>query len=394
MRKLTKKTAVWSALFALLFFIGCDPKEEVVNLIPTVKVQVELPEGYDASEREGLTVTIKGVKTDYTAVTDSIGEALFEKVFPDYYTISVSKNLSPSLLLSGQLLNHKILVNADGEKITLPLLEVLKASFVISKVYSAGTKDNLNKNYTNDVFVEFFNNSTEELVLDSTYYFAFVEAESTPAFPAKDSVNYLFARQVFRFIGDASTKTVAPGASIVVANSAVDHTADATLSVNLTVADFEAKDLSGKVLNNPSVPALERIYSTFATISNMNIGRSTINGVVLFSTTENVWSWPSAQIPGKPTSNNYYKRIPINTILDGIEILRSNITPESVENQKRISKRIDQGFVTPTVLNGLNREVIARKIEYVNGVLHLKDTNNSTNDCTVSDQIKPKEYNY
>ncbi|MGL4519957.1 MAG: DUF4876 domain-containing protein [Phocaeicola sp.] len=394
MRKIETKITLWGVLFSLLLLTSCREKGETVELLNRVKVTVTLPEDYDASELAGLTMTMRGARTSYTALTNEAGEAHFSDILPDYYTISAVKNLSPSLLLSGQVLNYSILGSEEGANIVLELEEVVKTSFIVSKIYASGVKDDANKNYTADVYIEFFNNSDEEVLLDSTYYFAISEAESTAAFPAKDSVNYYFARQVFRFIGDGSTKVVAPGASILVSNSAVDHTANASKSVDLSISDFEAKDLNGKVQNNPSVPAVEQIYSTFGSISNMNMVRAGENGIVLFQTKEFVKGWPSAQIPGKPTSNNYYKRIPRTTVLDGIEVLKSNVTPEDVINRKRMSNKIDQGYKAISNTSGYNGEVIARRIELIDGVVHLDDTNNSSNDCLVSDQVKPKKYDY
>ncbi|MGL4852835.1 MAG: DUF4876 domain-containing protein [Phocaeicola sp.] len=390
----TVKISLWGVFFSLLLLASCREKGATVELLNSVKVQVTLPDDYDASELEGLTMTMRGARTTYSAVTNAAGEAYFADILPDYYTISAAKNISPSLLLSGQLLNYSILGAEEATNILLELDEVVKTSFIVSKIYSAGVKDDANKNYTADVYIEFFNNSDEEVLLDSTYYYALSEAESTAAFPAKDSLDYFFARQVFRFISDGSTKVVAPGTSILVVNSAIDHTQNASLSVDLSVADFEAKVFSGNTQNNPSVPAVEQIFSTFPTIVNMNIVRAGENGVVLFQTTESVHAWPSWQIPGKPTSNNYYKRIPITTVLDGMEVLKSNVTPEDVDNKKRMSKKIDQGYATISNTSGYNGEVIARRIELVEDEVHLHDTNNSSNDCLVSAQVKPKKYDY
>lgn len=393
MKKTIINRTIWGVLFSLLLFTGCREKGETVALLDAVKVQVSLPEDYDASELEGLTMSMRGTRTTYTAVTNAAGEAYFSDVLPDYYTISGTKNITPSLLLSGQLLNYSILGDEEAKNISLELQEVVKTSFIISKVYSAGVKDDVNKNYTADVYFEFFNNSDEEVVLDSTYYYALSEAESTAAFPAKDSVNYYFARQVFRFISDGSTKTILPGESVLVSNSAIDHTQNASKSVDLSISDFEAKDVNGKVQNNPSVPAVEQIYS-YITVSNMNVVRAGDNGIVLFQTTEFVKQWPTFQIPGKPTSRNYYMRIPNSVVLDGMEVLKSNITPEDVINKKRMSKKIDQGYAAMSNITGYNGEVIARKLDTVEGTVHLHDTNNSSNDCFSSDQVKPKKYDY
>lgn len=381
-------------MFSLLLFSGCSKENETVSPIETVSVKITLPEDYTETSVEGIEISMTGVRTAYTATTDETGVAVFKNIHPDYYTISGSKEITASLLLSGQLVNYSVLTESDATNIALNFLEVKKTSFVISKIYAAGVKDDNNTKYTNDVYIEFFNNSSEDVVLDNTYYFALTEAVSTPAFPAKDSTDYVFARQVFRFISD-STKIVKPGDAILVANSAFDHTKNAaSLSVDLSVADFEAKDLSGKVANNAEVPAIEQIHTAFSSISNMNLSNTLENGVVLFRTTEDVKQWPSYQAPGS-SNQQFYMRIPITSVLDGIEVLRSNVTAETIEAKKRLSKRVDQGFATLTTLTGLTGDVIARRVKSTSGsVATLEDTNNSSNDCVTSNEIKPKAYNY
>lgn len=382
-------------MFSLLLFSGCSKENETVNPIETVSVKITLPEDYTETSVEGIEISMTGVRTTYTATTDETGVAVFKNIHPDYYTISGSKEITASLLLSGQLVNYSVLTESDATNIALNFLEVKKTSFVISKIYVAGVKDDNNKNYTNDVYIEFFNNSSEDVVLDNTYYFALTEAVSTPAFPAKDSTDYVFARQVFRFISDSSTKTVKAGDAILVANSAFDHTKNAaSSSVDLSVADFEAKDLNGKVANNDSIAAIEQIHTAFSSISNMNLSNTLENGVVLFRTTEDVKQWPSYEAPGS-SNQQFYMRIPITSVLDGIEVLRSNVTAETIEAKKRLSKRVDQGFAALTTLTGLNGDVIARKVKSTSGsVATLEDTNNSSNDCVTSNEIKPKAYNY
>ncbi|MGL4993199.1 MAG: DUF4876 domain-containing protein [Bacteroidales bacterium] len=394
MRLINKYIAITLFLLISLSFSSCRERGGSIEILSNVSIQVILPEGYDQDEDAGLTVVMRGARTSYSSTTDEAGVAIFEDVLPDYYTISASKSISPSLILSGQRINYEIL-SSEQSNVEIDLNEVIKTSFVVSKIYASGVKDDANKNYTADVYIEFYNNSDEDVLLDSTYYFAISESESTPAYPAKDSVDYFFARQVFRFIKDGTVKIVPPGESILVSNSAVDHTQNASKSINLTMSDFEAKDLNGKVQNNPTVPALEQIFTTFASITNMNMVRAGENGIVLFSTNDNVRDWPSYNVPGKPTSSNFYIRIPNSTILDGIEVLKSNVTPTDVLNRKRMSSKVDQGYASISNTSGYNGEVISRILSIdEDGKVTLTDTNNSSNDSFVSDQVKPKLYNY
>lgn len=393
--KLHKLLFISFLLFVSNSLTGCRDQGQTVGLMNDVRVKVTLPEGYEDIDLSGLTVSMKGSRTSYVAEVNQDTIAVFSGVFPDSYTISTSRNLTPFLLLSGQVLNQKLFDESTG-LILLNLNEVKKSSLVISKIYGSGVKDDANKNYTADVYLEFYNNSDETVVLDSTIYFALTEAESTPAFPAIEFPNHVYARQVFRFISDGRTQDIHPGEALLVANSAVDHTQNASKSIDLTITDFEAKDPSGKLQNNPSVPALERIFSVFPTINNMNILRAGENGVILFATNDDVKAYPTFQVPGKPTSRNYYMRIPSSAILDGVEVLKSTVTPDEIMTKKRLSVKIDQGFSKISNTSGYNGEVIVRKLKQDESLnfIGLSDVNNSNEDCFVSSVVKPKKFDY
>ncbi|MGL5317854.1 MAG: DUF4876 domain-containing protein [Bacteroidales bacterium] len=382
-------------LLTTLLLVGCRDQGQTVELIDDIRVKVTLPEGYEDQNLEGLSITMRGSRTSYTAQVNQDTIAVFSGVLPDSYTLSTSKNLSPFLLLSGQVLNQKIYAESTS-LIELELNEVKKSSLVVSKIYGSGVKDDANKNYTADVYIEFYNNSEETVLLDSTIYFGLIEAESTPAFPAIEDKYHVYTRQVFRFISDGATREVLPGEAILVSNSAVNHKLSASKSVDLSVSDFEAKDPSGKVQNNPAIPAIEKIYSVFATISNMNIVRAGENGIILFATSDDVKAYPTFQIPGKPTSKNYYMRIPASAVLDGVEVLKSTVTPDEIMMKKRLSVKIDQGFAKISNTSGYNGEVIVRKLKYDDSMsfIGLIDANNSNDDCFVSATVQPKKFDY
>ena len=56
---------------------------------------------------------------------------------------------------------------------------------------------------------------------------------------------------------------VAPGGTVLLVNSAVDHSLNSPMEHSLLKADFEAKDVKGKMLNNPEVPALQNVFNIY-----------------------------------------------------------------------------------------------------------------------------------
>ena len=66
-------------------------------------------------------------------------------------------------------------------------------------------------------------------------------------------------KQVFQLPKDESI--LQPGKSILVCNSAINHTALAVVGHDLSGADYEVKTTNAKYTHNADVPALTKAYS-------------------------------------------------------------------------------------------------------------------------------------
>jgi hypothetical protein len=246
-------------------------------------------------------------------------------------------------------------------------------------------------------YIEIYNQSNKEIDV-AGFYIGLVEAEGTQAYTLQnlhdayaDSVVLL--KQIFRIPATTSHK-VAAGGSVLIVNSAIDHTANNTsMEYDLSGADFEAKDYSSNpVQNNPATPALELIYTMYPSISNMNLVQSGPCGVVIFRTDEDPASLPTTYPYGK-TSGNQWKLLPKRMILDAVEVLSNKNTGVDVAT-KRLYDDLDAGYTYINSTSGRNGEVVYRKTSKhaTDGHAVLMDTNNSSNDFKVSTTIKPREY--
>ena len=259
---------------------------------------------------------------------------------------------------------------------------------VIGKVFYAGAKDANNKNYLNSKYIELYNNSTDTLDL-AGMYIGLVESESkanawTVDKMAAEHKDSLAMKQVFRLPAGAKMD---PRTSIIIANSAIDHTPFGTGFCDLSQADYEAKDASGKTENNPNVPALEQVYTAYPTISNMNLVQGGPCAVVLFTEDVDVDALPRTYVSGK-TSGNQFVLVPQAKVIDGIDIVKM-----SEEDIKRMPNAVDSGYVAITAKAGWTGEVVYRKTAYVvGGETVLYDTNDSRRDFAVSTTAQPRQY--
>lgn len=391
------------ALIITFFFSSCID-ETAPQAVSEISVTVIMPEGFKSNVKfADKVVFLKSRRLTYSAKTDANGNVKFTDVVPDIYNISTSWEIDGNTyieLADTVVENHDVTLSGSIQKqqifssktLELKLSKALKQSLIISKIYGSGTKDNNNKNYIADKYVEIFNNSDETQFIDSTIYIGFVEAYSEIAFPASANPGYVYARQVFRFVNSDEKILVLPGQSILVVNSAIDHTQYATTSVNLRNADFEAK--SPTYSNNPEVKEMFISYTAFAGIPYLNLVNGGDNGTFLLKTTENVSKFPTFFRPGKETGERYM-RIPIQFVFDGVEVLKNKAVTGPNVDSKRLQSFVDAGYSFITAISGYTHESIERKVDTSksNGSrYYLIDTNNSLNDFRVVDDPTPRKY--
>lgn len=388
---------------------GCvDYNDEAKAISTTIQINapVEFTSGGNLSGRT-VTLTSNSGNT-LTAKTDDKGMAEFHQIIPDVYTISTSWDIDQAeytvatgkaasegyfATISGNSNNQ--LIKSDN-KISLNTNLVAGASLLISKMYYAGSKDNNNKNYGAGLFFEIYNQTNSDIDV-SGLYIGLIETNSTPAYTLdnlkdvyKDTV--VLCKQIFR-IPITSSHMIAPGGTIILTNSAIDHTINGAHEFNLLNADYEAKDVTGKTVNNSATPALDLIFSNLTNFSKMNLLNSGPNGIIIFRTKENVADFKTTYPYGK-TKGNLYSLVPKKYVIDGVDILKYSATGVDLAT-KHMSEDIDGGYTNINAISGYNGEVIYRKTSTrrgTNGHKILQDSNNSINDFQTSTTINIREY--
>ena len=373
----------------------------------TARVKLTMPAEFNATDNEGHEIRLmQGGKT-LTAVTDAQGIATFTGIIPDVYDVSCSWELTAEeyqqmtgdnqvvsgCTVSGSL--NSYLIKEEEDVIILATNLSINRDIIIGKIYYAGSKDLNNRTYMAGKYLELYNQSDNEVDV-SGLYIGLVEAESTQAYTLEnlhevyeDSVVLL--KQIFRIPADAN-HLVAPGGTVLIVNSAIDHTPNNDMESSLLDADFEAKDASGKMQNNPTTPALDLIYTMYPSVSNLNMVQSGPCSIVIFRTDEDMTALPKTYPYGK-TSGSQWALLPKRYIIDGVEVLRNKNTGIEVSS-KRLYDDIDAGYTNINAVSGWTGEIVYRKTSKTatDGHPILTDTNNSSNDFQVSTTIKPREY--
>lgn len=401
-----KNMKKYTLILALLTFVGISlscTREEPLP-VSSLKVSVNLPENFRTDVKfANKEVVFTSSSNTYRFTTDAQGKITVNSLIPDEYNVTASWEMTGAeykqlianpepvedrakILVTAVLNNHKIFSNIN---VNLNLEKIILRDLLISKIYYTGTKDNANKNYTSDSYVEIYNTSDETVYIDGKYI-ALTESMSTPAYPAKDNPGFIYTRQICKFPGDGNDYPVLPGKSIVIAaRSARDHRLSASTSVDLSTADFEVKDADGS--GNPDVKALPIISNSLSGIKFFNLLGSGGNGVFIFETTEDILSWPEVYAPGK-TSGERFRRVPVDVVIDGVECLKNNASTGPDINTKRLHFVVDAGYTFVNATSGYTHESVERKVIIRDGVIKLKDSNNSIEDFVISLDPTPRKY--
>ena len=391
-------------LFASMMALALSCTREAPKPNAPFLLEFRMPEECRAdAQYKNQRVFLKG-SLSYEFETDVAGMVTVDALVPGIYDIITNWEMSGKqyktllkdpaasvddkarVIVGVSLMNQRLF---EARDMVIDLSAAVVKGLMVSKVYYAGTKDLMGRNYGADSYVEIFNNSDEVLFLDGKYL-GLAESVSPAAYPAHENPDSIYMRQICRFPGNGREYPVLPGGSIVVAaKSARNHQESADNSVDLSHADFEVKAIEGS--GNPDVPMLP-IISNSTKIQTLNLINGGLNAVVLFETDEDVLSWPEVYQRGK-TSGEMFRRIHKSVVIDGVECLKKPAQTDPDVNTKRLQPDIDAGYITITAVNGYNHESVERKVSrYQNGRYYLTDTNNSSADFVVCTDPTPRKY--
>ena len=382
-------------LACTMLLAGCLETDDATEAT-SLSVTLVAPDGMTQADMGGKSVTLKSIEGRVvTLTTDGEGVAKTGELIPDIYTVAASWDLEGDLYVAGSLPQQQI---TTAQELTLSMRQLTRTSLVLSKIYMACSKDNNGVNYQTGQYLTIFNQSDTPQDV-AGLYIGLLDAGSSMAYTLDnlheqhaDSVVLL--KQIYRIPADQPC-LLEPATELLICNSAIDHSQYSSMEHSLTDADFEAKDATMKVTNNPHVPALEAVYiQANTTISNINLTRGGPCGVVIFRTDEDVTALPQTyKYPNTATKGTRWVLLPKRMIVDGVDILKYKATGVDLAT-KRLYSDIDAGYVTLTTTNGWNGEVIYRRLSDMKtpgGNPMLQDTNNSQNDFTTSTTIAPRE---
>lgn len=412
MKNLFTKVASLMMLVATmsLVLVSCSSDDEI-TLLEGVTVTI----GYDSSQFNetayaGETVSLVNVSTQgtYTAVTDAAGKATFVGVIPGVYSMTVSHEATAAekanmknnpganaVMITGNLSDFA--VYAEGASASITMQSGVISSLVIAKFYTNGVKDDLDKSYRYDYYYTIYNNSAEAVDL-SNKYVGIADQYSTNPF-ADDKENNVYMELIIPM----GAGSLAPGASRVFTAQAIDHTANASKSVDLSGADYEVREVPNTILDRSApesadVPNLAVSWATFSNLNYLGINKYSRGGmnIVIFES-DNVDALEERVADPTKTNKQYFKKVSTSSVLDGVAYTKYKVTDGVVDTEymnkyRRLPEFIDTFCYLEENATYLGIAFTRKVKETVEGREVLVDTNQSSEDFATTTVLDPRDF--
>lgn len=418
---------------------SCDDSNDPTVQPVDFAVTVTYDDAYANSVAPNVTVKATNVDNQLSTevTTNEIGVANFKGLPIGLYDITATITYTPEQFqeFAGQTVSSQVVFNASitnqlinsstQKQFALELASARVGDLVIKQIYYAGShiKDGA---VFRDQFIEIHNNSDEVIYADGLFISQLYGSTSTtipnptPSYmlangqydwsksigmPSGINANrdYVYTKTLFQIPGAGTQYPVAPGASIVIAQNALNHKApyqdqngknvtpnNPALTVDLSGADFEAFYNEGfsSDLDNPSVPNVI-IHQSFG--KDMILDALGRDAYVIFRMDNAVSSWPSFPEPEETkitSTTKLYFQVPVANLIDAVEIQGS---PQKI-HPKKLSNNADAGYTYVPLGSYSSQSVVREVAKTFNGRYILKDTNNSTVDFKVMEQATPRGY--
>lgn len=369
----TSATSIHLTILVLLFTLSaCSDYDEQVDTT-TVAVALTFPEGTEGS-KENIRVELKSIGREAIFVdsTDARGIATFN-VTPGIYEASASTThqLGTNSLLILNATSGQIVLREQAQTVSLTLQASRISPLVIKELYNGGVLKDDGKNFQADKCFILYNNSSTTLSLDNLCVAMAApynsQANNTWYGPdgklLYEAQGYIPALDGIWFF--PSTLTIAPYSQVVVnVHGAINNTLTYPQSVNYANADYycmfdpEAGYTNTSYYPTPAdvIPTAHYLKAVKMGIANAWALSVTSPAMFLFRTQEvtprefatNVSNM--VYTPGAAqTDINKAARVPVDWILDGIEVFSAAHT---TSNLKRLSPTVDAGSVSLTNQHG------------------------------------------
>ena len=395
------KTIIYSLALAILALMASCSNDDVLAEV-NPRLIIDYPSKVKnlkvVSEKILFINLTSGEKTNLTQ-SDNIRlvEGLYDCVYSADVTFENGEG-SGAVISKGTLIGkaENISITKNGGKLKIEtFLSAANEDFIIEEVFFSGTLRASGSQYYGDGYIKIFNNTDHVLYADGLAFceskFKSVQYYEYSPDIRKDTFTVW---SIYVIPGRGTDHPVMPGQSLLICDTGIDHRVANPNSFDLSKADFEWYDVSTSPshldIDSPTVPNLDKWYCytlSFYVLHNRgfssfalaripkNINKEQYLKEFLYTYYYTMYL-PQGTFPMKQTG---YK-IPNTWFVDGV-----NCSVQSSRLWNILPPSVDAGWTHVGYTDHDKARYfrsIRRKLQFIdrNGVIHLQDTNNSTDD--------------
>ncbi|SMC34107.1 DUF4876 domain-containing protein [Chryseobacterium sp. YR221] len=393
-------------LCVVVSFAACSSDSDAPEAQTSLQLELKVvPENIQVKEYKHLTVSFKELNTGFTTTQELKNTNTLQIVLPSgtYHIIAegsivYSNNAELTEAKVGGV-QTSLVINGSQQSKTLDIaLKSGSSDLILEEVFFTGTKTPQGAMYFGDQYFKITNNTDQVLYADGMLLIqsAFMTNEKQDYSP-NIMGSAMSAGAIIRIPGAGTDYPVQPGASIIIAEDAINHKEFNSLSVNLSHANFQIFKEDSDDIDNPAVPKMVNVFEKMVihtqgyygyALARMPKGMSD-NTLV----SQNSYTYQYNLTFGGdvyPMDGTAVK-IPNEWITDAI-----NLSVQDSFQWLVTSPALDMGWTSVTTFDGdknrfgkaVRRKVIGTSAE---GKNILKDTNNSTADFEHG--VKPSLFN-
>jgi len=402
-------------LGALIGFTACSSDRDFSEEQTSLKLELKLPENIKVKEYKQLNIQLKELNTGLIISKELKGSNTLQVAVPSgTYNVSVEGTISYSDdtgTTDTKIAGVQAGMVVSGSQISKTIDLALKAGsgdLIIEEIFFTGTKTPEGEMYFGDQYFKITNNTDEVLYADGLLVIqsSFMTNEKYDYTPNIMATTFS-AGAIIKIPGTGTTYPVQPGASIIIAEDAINHKEFNLLSIDLSKADFQIFKGEGDIDN----PKVQRMINVGYKEDKENEDES----LKMVINNRGYYAYALARMPKGMTDeelmirNSYtytYDRVFFGYVFptedSGIKIPNEWIADAVNLGVKEsfqwvvTSPSIDMGWTSVTAFDGdQNRygKAVRRKIvgKSMGGKNIFKDTNNSTVDFDHG--VKPSLFN-
>jgi len=374
-------------MLSMVVFVSCSDDDSE----PLAQLTVQLNSNESNVDFSTFIVTVTEARSgsSFTAAPLAGADKVVFSLPYGQYAIKAESKVNGVTTLYGAVENFTLSQTSTQVPVLVKnIQEVLEKTFVLDELFFNCSS---NGDWDNNYYEEYFtirNVSNQPLYADGLSfaicgdYNCLEDDGIKSSYLAKDSI---IVSQIYTIPGNGTQYVVQPGESLVIAHSAIDHSANGEKpkARNLTGADFEiyVPYEYSMTTDNPDVPNVTVNYSMFQAFQ---WGYGGYAPLMLLRSKEDLGSYVQSHLRNMKVTGAYgnqmqnYLVIPTSWIIDGVEVASKDNMLHKV-----LPASVDRSYIEidDSGLYGGFKGLFIQRKPAASG--YIQDTNDSQNDLVV-----------